>query len=432
MVLSLIETDLLIPGRGEPIEDAALAWEDGRITWVGRRSDVPKALQSATKREKVPVILPGLWDCHVHFLGTTSYRTEDIWREPRALCGARGARDVAEVLNAGYTSVREVGGDGHELAKAIDEGYLLGPNIYSSVSVLSPTGGHGDGHSVPLDTFKDACSHGMVFEVCDGVPECLKAVRLQLRKGARVIKVCASGGVASEIDDPHHQEFSDEELRAMVEEAHRAQRVVAAHCHGKAGIMAALRTGVTTIEHGTYLDDEAIEVMLEKKAILVPTRTIHENGLKLKEHWTPKSYAKLQVVARDQFQSYQKAIQRGVKIALGSDLGCSRFNTVLSHGQNGIELKYAVEAGMTPLQAIEAATATAPETLGPQAPLTGQLKEGYDADFIAVCSNPLDNIEIFSEAKNVTHVWKAGNLVKTPGAAKGWTFPGLQGPESHL
>ncbi|KIX09048.1 uncharacterized protein Z518_00126 [Rhinocladiella mackenziei CBS 650.93] len=416
MAPSVIETDLLIPGRGDPIKDAALAWENDRIVW----------LRAATKVEKVPVITPGLWDCHVHFLGTTSYQTEDIWREPRALCSARGARDVAELLNAGYTSVRELGGDGHELAKAINEGYLAGPNIYSSVSVLSPTAGHGDGHSIPLDTFKDACSHGMVFEVCDGVPECLRAVRLQLRRGAKVIKVCASGGVASEIDDPHHQEFSDDELRAMVEEAHRAQRVVAAHCHGKAGIMAALHTGVTTIEHGTYIDDEAISEMLEKKAILVPTRTIHENGLKLREHWTDKSYAKLQVVAAHQFTTYQKAIKAGARIALGSDLGCSRANTVLSHGQNGIELKYAVDAGMTPLQAIEAATAAGPETLGPPAPRAGQLKEGFDADFIALSSNPLDNIEILSQAKNVTHVWKGGKQFKSPAVAGRWLFPGLR------
>ena len=346
-------------------------------------------------------------------------------KESRALAGARGARDAAEVLNAGFTSVRELGGDGHDIDKAITEGYILGPKIYSSISIISPTAGHADVHTMPLDAVHDACSHGFFFEVADGVPECLKAVRLQLRKGAKVIKICTSGGNTSEIDDPLHQQFSDEELKAMVDEARRADRVVAAHCHGKAGIMAALRAGCKTIEHGSYLDDETIAALKSYDAILVPTRSILQGGLSMASNWTERSFAKVKITAAAHLESYRKAVSAGVRIASGSDLGPSREGTIISHGREGMELKYAVEVGMTPLQAIEASTASGPDTLGPQAPLSGQLKDGYDADFLALSQSPLDDIEVFTEPKNITHIWKAGRLVKSPEAAQRWTFPGL-------
>lgn len=415
MASTLIVSDLLIPGRGEPVENAALVLENGKISWIGGQNDIPPEYKHF-QRIQVPVVLPGLWDAHVHFLGSRSYITEQLYREPRVLAGARVARDVAEVLNAGYTSVRELGGYGITVSKAIDEGYLIGPHIYAAGSVISMTGGHGDAHVVPLDQYSDACGHGLFFELCDGVDECIKAVRIQLRSGAKVIKICATGGVSSEIDHPKHQEFSDEELKAMVEEAHRAERIVAAHCHGTAGIRAALRAGVSTIEHGSFLDKETIEMMKKQDAILVATRTIVEGGLQLKNQWSANSYKKLQEVAEAARQSYKDAIKSGVRIALGTDIGFSMADTPFSHGRNAIELIYAVEAGLTPLQAIEAATAIGPETLGRQAPLSGQLKVGYDADVIAMASNPLEDIEVFRDANNVTHVWKSGQLVKGPGS----------------
>lgn len=415
MASGLLFADLLIPGRGAPQEKAGIAHADGRIVWVGKQCDLPSSYKNLEKTQ-VAVLLPGLWDAHVHFLGSRSFITTELYREPRVLAGARVARDLAEVLNAGYTSVRELGGYGITVAQAVEEGYLTGPTIYAAGSVISMTGGHGDGHVVPLRDYEDACSHGgLFFELCDGVDSCIKAVRVQLRQGAKVIKICTSGGVSSEIDHPKHQEFSDTEIKAMVEEAHRAERIVAAHCHGTAGILAALRAGVSTIEHGSFLTGEAIDLMKKQNAILVATRTIVEGGLQLKDRWSANSYRKLQEVAVAARQSYKEAIKAGVKIALGTDIGFSLADTPFSHGKNAIELIYAVEAGMTPLQAIEAATATGPETLGPQAPLSGQLKEGYDADFIVLKSNPLDNIEIFRDVANVTHVWKAGKLVKAPG-----------------
>lgn len=202
----------------------------------------------------------------------------------------------------------------------------------------------------------------------------------------------------------------------MVEEAARSQRAMAAHAHGLAGIMAAIRGGVTTIEHGTYLNDEAITLMKEKGIILVPTRGIMEDGLTTAESWSARAYEKLKPIAAKHASAYKAAVAAGVKIASGSDYGISKRGNPLSHGHNGRELELAVQVGgMTPIQAIEAATATAPEVLGPQAPQTGILKKGYDADFIALTSNPLDDISIIANPDNVTHVWLGGQLKKSPG-----------------
>lgn len=414
----LVTADLLIPGRGTPLEKAALVYEGGRITWVGLQCVLPESFRDLSVEYHAPVLMPGLWDCHCHFFGAHQVSLDAFSKVPQALAGARAARDAADVLNAGFTSVRELGGYGYLLDVAIQEGVLLGPKIYSAISPISQTGGHGDGHDTPLHAFKDAIMHGVPLHLCDGVEECLKAVRLQLRRGAKVIKLCASGGVGSQLDDPHNQQFSDDELRVMVEEAHRAGRVVAAHCHGKPGIDAALRAGCTTIEHGTYMDDESMNAMLQKGAILIPTRTIMEAGLKMRAAWSDESYRKLEETALVHQKMYRKAISAGVKIALGSDLCLSAPGSPLGHGRNGMELKYAVEFGLTPLHAIEAATASAPETLGPQAPVSGQLKEGYDADFLAVSANPLLDIELLTNPANVTHIWQAGELVKSPGMSK--------------
>ena len=207
--------------------------------------------------------MPGMWDCHGHFLGM---RTLDLGRlplEPVPLRAARCARDLAAALRVGITSVREVGGLGVYLARAVTEGVLDGPAIYAAGAILSTTGGHADLHSYPLPWIGDLAAHYGELRLADGTAECMRAVREQLRKNARVIKVCASGGVLSEIDDPIHQQFTLAELRVIVEVAGLAERVVAAHCHGKPGIMAAIEAGVRTIEHGTYLDDEACDAMRE-------------------------------------------------------------------------------------------------------------------------------------------------------------------------
>ena len=290
-----IEADLLVPGRGEPVSDAVVVLDGDRIGYAGPAAGAPETPHAA--RHRAVAVLPGLWDCHGHFMGT---RTLDLGRlplEPLTLRAARCARDLRNALDAGVTSVREVGGLGVELARAVAEGVLDGPAIYAAGAILSTTGGHGDLHSYPLPWIEDYAARAGIMCLADGVAGCQRAVREQLRRGARLIKVCASGGVLSELDDPIHQQFTAAELRAIVEVAALAERPVAAHCHGKPGIMAALEAGVLTIEHGTYLDDEGCDAMRETGAILVPTRTIIEDMLAYSEGVPGYAMAKLRAIA---------------------------------------------------------------------------------------------------------------------------------------
>jgi len=359
----------------------------------------------------VPAVMPGLWECHGHFIGITSADFQVVAAESRITQAARATADMAATLAAGVTSVREVGGLGIQLRHAVTEGAIPGPAIYSAGAVLSTTGGHADIHGFPLHWVEElAARDSFLGYTCDGVDACLKAVRTQLRMGADVIKICASGGVMSEIDHPVHQQFSHGELSAIVEEAARAERVVAAHCHGKPGIMAALHAGVKTIEHGSYLDEEAAELMIEKDAILVPTRFILDELLGMEARIPPYAYRKAVLVADHHALAMKTAIAAGVKIAMGTDI----FVSGAMYGRNSAEVLCMINAGMTPLEAIEAATASGPDTLGPQAPRSGRLVAGYDADIIAFDTNPLEDVSVWGDPDRVTHVWKAGTAAKRP------------------
>ena len=407
-----IDADLLIPGRGEPIERATVVMDGPTITYAGPRDSAPST-PGATAVE-APVVMPGMWDCHGHFMGVLNAEISQVVHLPKEVMAARATADARAALDAGFTSIREAGGIGVYLARVIDEGIIPGPHIYAPGAILSTTGGHGDIHAFPLEWVTDYAHRGGALQLADGVPECLRAVRLQLRKGARVIKVCASGGVLSELDDPIHQQFSDEELAAIVSEAGRADRVVMAHCHGKPGIMAALRAGCRTIEHGTYLDEEAAALMAEKDALLVPTRFIIERLVELGHKGGVPDYAmrKIAVVAEHHEASIAIARDAGVRIAAGTDIATTGANTIAPWGRNGREPGALVDAGLTPLEAIEAATANGPLTLGPQAPRSGLLAEGFDADVITLDENPVDDISVLADPANVTEVWKTGVRVK--------------------
>jgi imidazolonepropionase-like amidohydrolase len=405
-----IEADLLVPGRGEPVSDGVVVLDGDRIGYAGPAEGAPETPHAA--RHRAVAVLPGLWDCHGHFLGT---RTLDLGRlplEPLTLRAARCALDLRNALDAGVTSVREVGGLGVELARAVAEGVLDGPSIYAAGAILSTTGGHGDLHSYPLPWMEDYAALAGTMCLADGVAGCQRAVREQLRRGARLIKVCASGGVLSELDDPIHQQFTAAELRAIVEVAALAERPVAAHCHGKPGIMAALQAGVLTIEHGTYLDDECCDAMRESGAILVPTRTIIEEMLANSAGVPGYAMAKLRDIADVHAGAVARARERGVTIAAGTDIALTGMELPNSWGHNGKELAHLVDLGMTPLQAIEAATATGPATLGPQAPRSGLLAAGYDADVITVDADPLADISVLAKPAHVTAVWTAGRQIK--------------------
>jgi imidazolonepropionase-like amidohydrolase len=223
--------------------------------------------------------------------------------------------------------------------------------------------------------------------------------------------------VLSELDHPIHQQFTAAELRAIVEVAGLAEQVVAAHCHGKPGIMAALEAGVATIEHGTYLDDECCDAMRETGAILVPTRTIIADMMANKAAVPDYAFAKLEAIAAIHAEAVTRAHERGVTIAMGTDILVSSPGAPASWGSNGAELRHLVALGLSPLEAVEAATAIAPRTLGQQAPRSGQLAAGYDADVITLSADPLADITVLSDPANVVGVWTGGRRVKVPLAA---------------
>ena len=308
-----VNANLLIPGRGAPIENGALVMDGGVISYVGPGDGAPRADTTV----KVPVAMPGLWECHGHFTGMALPDLEKEMTEPIAARAARATVDIAATLQGGVTSVRELGGLGIYLRSVVDEGSISGPSIYSAGGILSTTGGHADVHGLPLDWVLSSEGIGLI---CDGVPECLRAVRSNLRQGAAVIKVCASGGVMSEIDHPIHQQFSDEELTAIVQEAGRAERAVAAHCHGKPGIMAAIQAGVTTIEHGSYLDEEAANAMVESGTILVPTRFVLDLLEDMSDVLPAYAYRKALMITEHHDIALKTAIASGVKIATGTDI----------------------------------------------------------------------------------------------------------------
>jgi imidazolonepropionase-like amidohydrolase len=402
-----IHADLLIPGRGEPVEDGVVVFDEGTISYAGPAAGAPPRGTAAVV--EAPVVMPGMWDCHGHFTGSRSLDPLRWVLEPTAAAGARSAIDARSALRAGITSVRELGGLGVHLARAIDDGTVTGPRVYGAGAMLSMTGGHGDLHELPLPLLRVLQDATPYLRVCDGEDDCRRAVREMLREGARVIKVHATGGVLSATDDPHHQQFTDAELAAIVDEAARMDRVVAAHCHGKAGIMAAVRAGVRTIEHGTWLDEEAVEAMLAAGTILVPTCFIsdHLQRFGAAEGAPAHAMAKVAAAGDQHDRAVGLAIARGVRIAMGTDI----FSSAL-WGRNGRELSLLHQLGMSPLDAIEAATATAPATLGPQGPRSGMLVEGYDADMITVDADVLADIAALGDPANISGVWRGGVAVR--------------------
>lgn len=408
-----IDSDVLIPGRGDPISQGSVVFDE-KILFAGPTADAPDILGADLVRS--PAVMQGMWECHGHFLGMRATGLGTYYTDSLPLRTARSVKDAEAALQAGFTSVREAGGIGVHLARAVREGTVSGPSIYAPGAILSTTGGHGDLHTIPLDWVHDLTSRSGELRVCDGVDDCIRAVREQLRLGAQVIKICASGGVLSEIDDPIHQQFRSDELRAIVETAALADRVVMAHCHGKPGIMAALEAGARTIEHGTYLDDEACAAMRELGAILVPTRYIVVQLFKagIASGLSAENYRKLEAIASIHAEAVARAHEAGITIAAGTDVYQSGADLPVAWGQNGAELPLLVEAGLSPSDAIAAATANAPATLGPQAPRAGVLAEGWDADVITVSGNPLHDIALLADPGNISGVWKHGTQLKQP------------------
>lgn len=387
----------LLARPGEPAASpATVIIEDGRIARVeaGRKLDAPQ--DAALIDLSHAFVLPGLIDCHTHITGELSpdarLRAVEQSDADAALNAVVYAR---RTLDAGFTTIRNVGSMGDAafaLRDAIRDGRIPGPRILVAGRSVTPSGGHGDRtHGYRDDLF---AIPGAYEGVADGPYECRKAVRTQVKRGADLIKLTATGGVLSATDAGTGQQFFEDELRAIVETAHALGRKVAAHAHGTDGIKAALRAGVDSIEHGSFLDDEAISLFRQTGAFLVPTlfagETVEVIARTNPDAFVPAVRRKALEVGPVMRDSLARAHAAGVRIAFGTDCG------VGPHGQNAREFELMVLAGMSPDEALRSATIDASELLGLEGEI-GSIEPGKAADIIAVPRSPLESIDAMRE-----------------------------------
>jgi imidazolonepropionase-like amidohydrolase len=397
-----IRASRLIDGSGAaPLSDAVVLIEGERIAAVGTGLAIPAGarvidLGGAT-------VLPGLIDCHTHVTGgDPSDYYESLFRKSHVDAAVEAHVYAQRTLQAGFTTVREVGAPelvDVALRRAIDVGLVAGPRMQIATLPIGATGGHAD-----LTGFSPYLRFEEMSPIADGVDGVRKAVRERVKWGADLIKVHATAGVLSEEESVAAPQYSQAELDALVEEAAMWGKRVAAHAHGAEGIKRAVRAGVASIEHGSLLDDEGIRLMKQRGTVLVAD--IYNDDYILSEFarlgYPDKLIEKERQVGRRQRESFQRAVRAGVKVAFGSDAG------VYPHGDNAKQFAHMVRWGLTPLQAITAATSSAAELLG-WSDRVGRVVPGLYADLIAVAGDPLADV---AELERVTFVMKGGAVVK--------------------
>jgi imidazolonepropionase-like amidohydrolase len=386
-------------GTGADLRAADIAIEDGRIAEVGVGLVGDERIDATGS-----TVVPGMFDCHVHVM----FGSIDVWRlaqQPLSYRYLEAARNLGATLAGGVTTIREAAGADLGLKQAIDDGLVVGPRMQIAIGMISQTGGHAD-YLMPSGVRIGLLPEGpgIPNTIVDGPDEMRRAVRQLLRAGAGVIKVAVSGGVLSPRDDPRHVSFRDRELDVLVEEATAGGVHVMAHALGGESIKAAVRAGIRSIEHGVYLDDEGIELMLKHGTFLVPTlgapravldsarsgASIHEASLRK------------QLAASEHHQrNIGRAIRAGVKFAMGTDAGVSR------HGDNIRELEFMVAAGMSPADAFLAATRNAADLMGLLGEL-GTIEPGKRADLVLLRG---EGLEVEDLLGRLTAVYKDGKRV---------------------
>ena len=392
---------LLDVKSGKMLADQTLVIEDGKIVSSGPAADAKVPADAIRIDLPNATVLPGLIETHTHLTMDPKFGYERLAiSAPReTLTGAKNARLT---LLAGFTTARNVGARDFTdvaLRDAINAGDVPGPRLLVSGPALSITGGHCDNNMLPFEY------HATSDGVADGIAAVQHKVRENIKYGSDLIKVCATGGVLSLGDNPQHSQFTLEEMKALVADAHRLGRKVAAHAHGAEGIRWAAEAGVDSIEHGSYIDDAGIAAMKEHGTYLVPTLylgdwMIDNAGL---THLPPPLLAKAQEVIPAARKNVARAFAAGVKVAFGTDAA------VYPHGLNAHEFAVMVKLGLTPLQAIQAATVNAADLLGWSGKV-GSLEPGAWADIVAVDGDPVKDVTTLERVK---FVMKGGEVVKT-------------------
>jgi imidazolonepropionase-like amidohydrolase len=404
-----VRTGAVFDGVSETIRpNVAIIIRGDRIQAVGDLASTPVPPGSQVIDLSAYTVTPGLIDCHTH-LGARADHYEDIFEfknSPlrQAIAAVENAR---RTLLAGFTTVRDVGSTPFlavDLRETIKDGYINGPRVIASGPGISITGGHGDLNNYAPEVQMQRFPAERDFALADGVDQVRHIVRAQLKYGVDVVKIMATGGVLSKGDQPGAPQYTLEELKAAAEEAHAGGRKIAAHAHGAEGIKRAISAGIDSIEHASLVDDEGIRLAREHGTYFV--MDIYNDdylvGRAIDFGLQPEHVEKEKAVGRLQRENFRKAVQAGVKMAFGTDAG------VYPHGENGHQFAYMVQYGMTPAQAIRAATSSAADLIGRKD--LGAIQPGMLADMIAVKGDPLKNIRLL---ENVQWVMKGGTIIKS-------------------
>ena len=409
MGFTLIYNGTLIDGTGsEPIPNGSILIKDDKIASMGKHLTAPVGKMKRIDAQG-GTILPGFIDTHVHIMFEIRDMRE-MMATPFSLNFYNAVHHMRRTLNAGITTIRDAGGADFGVKQAVEQGIIIGPRMQISISVMGITGGHTDGwmpSGMRMDLFQEY--PGNPSGICDGVDEVRKKVREILRAGADVIKICSTGGVLSPTDHPEFTQFSPEELEVIVQEArYRRNTKVMAHAQGAEGVKNAIRAGVHSIEHGIYLDSEAIDLMLEHDTFLVPTLLapvavveIAEATGSMPEYGVRKAKETIEFHR----ESIMRAYNAGVTIAMGTDAG------VMPHGTNLRELGLMAQIGMSPMQVIVNTTQTAARCLGWDEHI-GTLEDGKLADIIITKTDPIADLRSLENPDNIVLVMKDGKVYK--------------------
>ncbi len=402
--MKILRAGTLIDGTGAPpVRDAAVVIHNGRIETVttAGASAGPPADHEVIDASRLTV-LPGLIDCHDH-LAFHGYELVRRWGldEPQSTRHLRTARVAGQILTSGYTAVRDAGGLDAGFRLAVHEGLIPGPRLVLSLGIISPIGGIGDrvspsGHASPF--LQDPSLPPSVAQGIEGVRT---TVRAMVRAGADVIKCATTGGASSRAGHgPKDAAFNADEMRALVDEAHALGRRVMCHAVGGPGLRRAIEAGVDSIEHGCYLDEdpELIPMMVERGIFFVPTLTVYEYH---RESTAPHVRERARALRAHHLESVRHALAAGVKVVAGTDAGGH------GHPNNALELEHLVAAGMSPMQALQAATSLAAECLALEAEI-GTIEKGKWADLVVVDGDPLRDVRILQDPARIKQVWKAG------------------------
>jgi len=396
-----ITGSLIIDGTSsKPIEDGVIVVDGKKIIDVGPldKVQIPASAHKIDLGKRT--LMPGMIDVHVHIRGIRSYSAAEELVIPLDLKVLRAAEDCFKLLKAGFTTVRDCGSKiALSLKRAINENVIPGPRIFAAGRPISQTGGHTDIHYLPRE---EALKNGLLL--CDGPDDCCRAAREALRDGSDFLKISTTGGVGSEKDNPWESQFTIDEIKAITYEAHNLGKRVATHAQGAQGVKNAIIGGVNSIEHGYFLDDECIELMLKKEVYYIPTFAlveVYKKSVSNPYDMPPWRLRKQRMCIDAMPKSLMKAYESGVKIATGSDY----FGAPLRrHGDNADELIAMVKYGMKPMDVLIAATKNGAECIGVEEEV-GTITHGKTADMIALNGNPLDNIE---SVKKVSFVMREG------------------------